>query len=174
MSKKNKNNKSNNVNNVNSTVSNQVDANLESNLKVPQFVAMESVIGAATLLAMRSPSHKYFFNSDLEWMILPAILHKQFMLFRNNKNNPLALIVWAKVSEEVEKTMLSGAIKLRPQDWNSGDKIYIIDVITPFNATKDFLKQLQEKQFKGEEVKILRPKKDKNGFEAVLLKEFLV
>lgn len=153
------------------------DDSKNKSLQLPQFIALESTVGAVVLLATKSQSHKYLFISDLEPLIFPPIMHKQFTLFRNNKNEPLAFISWAKVNEEVEKRLLSGVMKLKPQDWNSGDRIYIIDAITSLPSTKEFLKQLQENKFKDQKVNILKPKIDDkgnvDGFMKVLLTEVL-
>ena len=118
-------------------------------------------------------SHKYLFTADLEWLVLPPVSQKQCSLFRSKKNEPVAFVSWAKVSEEVEKRLLSGQTKLQPKDWNSGDKIYIMDIISPFTQGKDVLKQLQSNQLKDETVNILRPSKEKKGFETVSLDKFL-
>lgn len=142
-------------------------------IRVPQFISLESTIGAIALLAARSQTHKYLFMSDLEWLVLPPVSQKQFTLFRSKKNEPIAFVSWAKISADVEKRLLSGQTKLQPQDWNSGDKTYIMDVISPFAQGKEVLKQLQENQLKGQKVSILRPSKEKNGLESLSLEIFL-
>lgn len=142
-------------------------------IKIPQFISLESTLGAIVLLASRSQSHKFLFMSDLEWLVMPAIAQKQFMLFRNPKNEPVAFVSWAKVSVDVEKRLLSGQTKLQPQDWNSGDKLYVMDVVSPFAQGKEVLNQLQQNQLKGQDVNILRPSKDKKGLESVSLAKFL-
>lgn len=142
-------------------------------IKIPQFISLESTLGAIALLASRSQSHKYLFMSDLEWLVMPPIAQKQFTLFRNDKNEPVAFVSWAKVSEDVEKRLLSGQTKLQPQDWKSGDKIYVMDVISPFAQGKEVLNQLQQNQLKDQKVNILRPSKEKKGLESVALDKFV-
>jgi len=161
--------------NSSSTAVEKSSKNPES-IKIPQYVALESTLGAISLLASKSQAHKYLFLSDLEWLILPPLTKKQFVVFRSEKNEPVAFVSWAKVSDEVEKRLLSGSTKLQPKDWDSGDKTYIMDVISPFAKSKDVLKELQEKHLKDVEAKILAPSKDKGkkGFESRDLKEFLV
>lgn len=171
----NKNKTNNSHNSINSQISNQEES-LNSDkpkIQIPQFIALESTIGAISLLAMKSQSHKYLFNSDLEWLVIPAIANKQFKLFRNNKNEPIAFISWANINENVESRLLEGSLKLQPQDWNNGNKKYVIDVISPFISPKEVLKELKNNHFKDEEIKIIKPKKDAKGFETVLLEEFL-
>jgi len=146
----------------------------DKNIQIPTYIAIESSVGAALLLAGKSSSHKYLFASDFESAIIPAVLLKQFFLFRNDKNEPVAFVSFANVSEEVEKRLLEGTTKLKPGEWKSGDKLYLIDLISPFAPATEVLKQLNENQFKDKEVNVLRPKKEGKGFESNLLKDLIV
>lgn len=138
---------------------------------IPNHISMESALGAACLLTTKSPTHRYLFSGDYEWMIIPPIVARQFSLFRNKRNEPISFISFASVNEEVEKRLLSGAIKLTPRDWTSGDKLYIIDIISPFVGVPEILKQLNDGQFKDKNIKILKPNKDKKGMMGISLKE---
>jgi cytolysin-activating lysine-acyltransferase len=149
------------------------DTSKTQKLQIPTFISVESTIGAISILAMKSQTHKYLFLSDYEWLILPAIATKQFALFRGKQNEPIAFISWASVSKQVEKRLTDKTSKLQPADWNSGDIIYIIDIICPFGPSKDLLRQLNGKQFKGKDVKVLRPKAKGKGVEAHLLNDIL-
>ncbi|MDD2840399.1 MAG: toxin-activating lysine-acyltransferase [Rickettsiales bacterium] len=142
-------------------------------IKLPAFISLESALGAVSMLAMKSANHKYLFVSDYEWLVIPPVALKQFVLFRTEKNEPIAFISWASINEDVEKRLLSGSIKLKPQEWNSGDKFYIIDMISPFGIGKEILKQLNDKMFKDKDVRIIRPKKDGKGIESKLLKDVI-
>jgi len=151
---------------------NQEAANT-SQIQIPTFISVESTIGAVSLLAMKSQTHKYLFLSDYEWLILPAISAKQFVLFRGQQNEPIAFVSWANVSEQVERRLTDKNSKLQPADWKSGNNTYIIDIISPFGPAKALLKQLYEKQFQNKNVYILRPREDGKGVERKLLKEIL-
>lgn len=142
--------------------------------KTPNYVAMESALGAVCLLLTKAPSFKYLFAGEYEWRIIPAIATNQFALFRNDKKEPIAFVSFASINEEIEKRLLSGSLKLTPAEWKSGDKLYIIDVISPFAGVPEILKQLGENQFKDKKIHILKPSKDKKGGNiAITLKEFL-
>jgi cytolysin-activating lysine-acyltransferase len=137
---------------------------------IPDFIAMESCIGAVSMLASKSTSHKHLFFSDLDWRFVPPIMLKQFKVFRSEENVPMAFVSYAKVTEEVEKRILNGDLRLAPKDWNSGDRLWIIDVIDPLEkGTNAILKQLAEKDFKDQNAKILKHKKDGKGVEGMLL-----
>lgn len=146
----------------------------EKNTKsvIPSYVLMESAIGALCFLAAKSDSHRYLFVSDYEWLVFPAIKLRQFLILRNRKNEPIAFVSWASVNDEVEQRLLKGAVKLKPSEWKSGEKIYIIDIISPFVSKIDIITQLNNNNFKDSEVRILLPKKDAVGFESTTLKDF--
>jgi len=132
---------------------------------IPSYISMESVVGAACLLAAKSTMHKHLFASDYEWLIFPAIRLKQFFLLRSKNNEPVAFVSWAMINDEVEKRLLSGVVKLKPSDWNSGNKMFIIDVISPFVPESEIMKQLNDGRLKGREVNVLVPKNNSKGFE---------
>lgn len=88
-----------------------------------------SVLGEICWLFARTPSHRYFFMTDIEWLVLPAVMKRQFRIYRNESGQPIGVVLWAKLSEEAEQRLNAGASRLRPSDWDSGDRHWIIDVV---------------------------------------------
>lgn len=135
---------------------------------------MESMFGSISWLMLHSPAHRHFFIVDYEWLVMPALLSKQFRIVRQN-NVPVAYVSWAFLDEDTEKRIASGQRmpKLAPHEWNLGDLPWVIDVIAPFGGAKEILQKLNETEFKNKDVKILRIRKDGKGMEAVLLHDLL-
>lgn len=140
---------------------------------IPQ--ELETVLGAINWLTINSPQHRHLFISDLDWAILPPVMLKQFKLFKDEDNKTIAFTSWAKISQDVEDRILkTGNTKLAPGDWNSGDKIHLIDALTPFGGNRNIITKLYETEFKDEQqVSTVRPKKDGKGLEKVLLKDLI-
>tara|TARA_Y100000389_G_C17431482_1_gene502885 strand:+ start:349 stop:876 length:528 start_codon:yes stop_codon:yes gene_type:complete len=141
---------------------------------IPQ--ELETVLGAINWLTIHSPQHRHLFISDLDWAILPPVMLKQFKLFKDQDNKTIAFTSWAKISQDVEDRILkTGNTKLAPGDWNSGDKIHLIDALTPFGRNRNIITKLYETEFKdkNQEVSVVRPKKDGKGLEKVLLKDLI-
>lgn len=159
------------IKNQETEIKENTEAKKPQQIQLPNFISMESALGAVMLLANRSQSHKHLFITDMEWLVIPPVMLKQFAIFRTQKNEPMAFISWASINEETEKRLLTGNVKLKPQEWKSGDKLYIIDMLSPFGANLEVLKQLKEKQFKNKDVYLIRPKKDNIGVEKKLLRE---
>ena len=141
-------------------------------MNIPAFIGVESTLGAALLLIMKSAAHKHLFASEFEWRVFPAIATKQSRLFRSEKNEPLALVTWASVSEEVEKRILAtGSVKLASNEWLSGDKVILVDVISPVIPSQKILGEFQEKAKVS--MNLLHKNNEKKVFELRELKSFL-
>ena len=55
---------------------------------------------------------------------------------------------------------MAGTTKLRPQDWKSGDKLWVVEVIAPFGGAEDMVKDLKTHVFPTREVKYLTVSKE--------------
>lgn len=51
--------------------------------------------------------------------------------------------------------MAQGTTKLRPQDWKSGDTLWVVEVIAPFGGAEEMVKDLKEKVFPEREIRFL-------------------
>ncbi len=51
--------------------------------------------------------------------------------------------------------MVGGTTCLRPQDWKSGDRLWVVEVIAPFGGAGEMVKDLKAKVFSQREVRFL-------------------
>ena len=92
-------------------------------------------MGSALWLWMHSEFHRNFPLHALNGLLLPAIGKGQFILVTENKK-PVFYLSWALFSEEAEARYLSRSlIEIQPQDWDSGDRMWLLDWISPFGHT---------------------------------------
>ena len=77
-------------------------------------------MNAANVLLGASPRRRYLFIGDLDWAVLPPIALKQFRLFAKD-GHPLAYACWAFVSDEDDARLKTGQIKIKPNEWKSGE-----------------------------------------------------
>lgn len=124
------------------------------------------VIPEVLWLLTQSAQHKFMFLADMEWYFLPPFRYRQFRVFHKDKA-PIAFVSWAYVSDEVEERLKAGAVRLKPEDWRSGDNLWLIDLCAPFGGGEYILKELREKVFKGQKVKTLQPAPDGSGMAVV-------
>ena len=114
------------------------------------------VIPQILWLLTQSPQHKYMFLADMEWYFLPPFQLQQFRVFRKD-GQPIGYACWAFVSDEVNERLSNGMIRLRPDEWRSGETVWLIDLVAPLGGGEMLLKKLKEEAFKGRPVKTIIP-----------------
>lgn len=123
--------------------------------KPDRGLMLDQVLGQVVRLMSASQRHRHLFIADLEWLVMPAMALGQARVIRDKQENPLAFACWARVSDEVEKRLKTGNPRLSPQEWRSGDSLWLIDVVTPDAALSAVLATLGKEVFKGAPVKTL-------------------
>lgn len=92
-------------------------------------------LGEMAWLLSQSPLHKALAIGDLEWLVMPALIHQQFYLFRDGQQ-PVGLALWAKCNPvavaKLEGGMIEPENRLTLEEWTNGDQIWLVDLIAPF------------------------------------------
>ena len=114
-----------------------------------------SSLGEIVWLMSQSPAHKTFFISDLEWMVMTPVLLQQFRIFYDQQK-PIGVALWGFVNDEAEARLSAGNAKLQPQDWKSGDKLWVVEIIAPFGGHEAMLQDLKSQVFAGRRLKFVR------------------
>ncbi len=118
--------------------------------------------GGAVSLFMRSPAHKHLTLNDLEQCLVPPLRLNQFMLAELKQPNgqavPAALVLWARVSAEVDARLSAAPgypIRLHPNEWQSGDVFWIIDAVGEPKAVQQCIEALTKTAFQGKQFKAM-------------------
>ena len=104
-----------------------------------------AVLGEIVWLMSQSAEFKQYLIADLEWLVMPPVLLRQFRLFYQ-EGKPVAAVLYARVSDEVAARLDAGAPTLRPGDWKSGERMRIVKVIAPFGGGEEFAAALRSDQ----------------------------
>lgn len=118
--------------------------------------------GQLVSIMMRSRQHKYTMLAELEWMIMPAMATRQFRVAEGvspekNMALPIAAVIWASVNAEVDRRMsenLDTLVRLKPDEWRSGEHVWIIETIGDGNAISGMLRHLKQTEFKDTNVRM--------------------
>jgi hemolysin-activating ACP:hemolysin acyltransferase len=113
-------------------------------------------------ILMHSPRYRHYTLGDLEWLVLPPLLTGQCSVAEakskeNGASVPVAVALWASVSADVDRRLtenLSTPIRLRPDEWRSGDILWLIDAVGDRRVVPGLLKQLADNTLKGREIKV--------------------
>jgi cytolysin-activating lysine-acyltransferase len=96
---------------------------------------VSTVLGEVTWLLTQSPQHKQLAIADLEWMVMPALLLRQFKLFYDTERNiPVGCVLFAKVSPAVAARLDAGGRLATLDDWHSGDTVRVMATVAPFGG----------------------------------------
>lgn len=105
-----------------------------------QAPTVSHLLGEMTWLLTQSPLHRHFQLNDLEWLVMPALIHQQFYMFRDG-DQPVGLALWAKCKAAAVKKLEGGMIepenRLALDEWNNGDQIWLVDLIAPFTNAEN-------------------------------------
>ncbi len=108
----------------------------------PAPKTVSQVLGEITWLMTQSPRHKAIPLGDLEWLVMPAILLKQFRIFYKGEQ-PVGVALWALVDDLVTKRMDANDSRLSLREWKSGTTLRIVDVVAPFGGEAEMRGQIK-------------------------------
>lgn len=123
---------------------------------------LAGAFGEIVSIMMRTEGHRLCHLAELEWMVLPALATGQFSIAEaqsrtNGISAPIAAVLWASVSPEVDQRLSSNLLRpmpLKPEDWRSGDILWIVEAVGEPRALETMLKAIGEREWKGRPVKV--------------------
>ena len=143
----------------------------ENNRRQLAAVRLAASLGQIVGIMMRAPAHRHTFLSDLELLVVPAIVSNQFVIHEERHTQtgvklPVAVVLWARVSEEVDARLIANPTprpRLRPEEWTSGSIPWLVEAIGDPQVTARLLKGLVERRLKPTGLKIFTRETDGNG-----------
>lgn len=97
-------------------------------------------LGEMAWLLSQSPLHRTLAIGDLEWLVMPALIHQQFYVFRDG-DRPIGLALWAQCDEAAEAKLERGMIepenRLTLEEWTGGTRTWLVDLIAPFATAEN-------------------------------------
>ncbi|MBV0913531.1 toxin-activating lysine-acyltransferase [Anianabacter salinae] len=90
------------------------------------------VFGDLLFLAFRSPRHTQMPLGTLRSYIEPPVHLGQFRIFRFDEV-PRGMYTWGWLSDDAARRLVKG-MPLAPEDWHSGDNLWIVDMIAPYKG----------------------------------------
>ena len=118
-----------------------------------------SVLGEVTWLMTQSELHRDWpVSSVVQWAV-PAIMSKQCRIYRKD-GRPVGYVSWAWLSAKTESRFAKDPTSLQPVDWQSGDRLWLIDWIAPWGGTSAIARDLRTNVFPDDVARGMRWKKD--------------
>jgi hemolysin-activating ACP:hemolysin acyltransferase len=123
-----------------------------------QSIALAQIV----MMMLRSPNYRHYSLSDLEWLVLPPLMLGQIAMAGtrpdpNDADLPLAVMFWATVSPEVDMRIssnLSAPIRLRPDEWRSGEILWLADMLGDMSAGHSLIKNVLTTTLAGRTLRV--------------------
>lgn len=107
-------------------------------------------LGKVAWLWGSSPMHQSWAVGALMRYALPAIEFNQYFLLEQD-GFPVGYCSWAFMSTPSEYTLIKHSDQLQAPDWKSGNRVWIVDWMAPFNKDHNrMLRNLVAEKFKDE------------------------
>jgi hemolysin-activating ACP:hemolysin acyltransferase len=129
-------------------------------------------LGKIIAVLMTSPPHRAMTLETILTQVMPCIGANQFLVAdakmggtddKKEVTSPVALVLWANVSEAVDKRLSADPAKptvIAPKEWKSGSIPWVIEAVGPPQLVEAMLKQLVSGPLKGQSLKFRRRNKD--------------
>lgn len=122
-----------------------------------------AVLGSAIWLWMHSRDHRDAPLHTLSALLLPAIKRRQFILVAE-AGRPVFYLAWANLSREAEQRYLRNSPILMPEeDWDSGERMWILDWVAPFGHTRAMSRLLERHLFANRLARFLYHRGEERG-----------
>lgn len=122
-----------------------------------------TALGSATWLWMQSAAHRDAPLHALSTLLLPALKQRQFVL-GSEHGRPVFYLSWLSLSEDAERRYLTRSpMEMDPDDWHSGERLWVNDWIAPFGHTAVLSRLLLSRVFPDRCARALYHKGEQRG-----------
>lgn len=130
---------------------------------IEQSWSEAEALGGAVWLWMHSASHRAMPLHTLSSLLLPAIKQRQFLL-ASAVGRPVFYLSWAHLSKDAEQRYLQRHPTQMPiEDWNSGNRMWLLDWVAPFGHTRAMSRILKRQWFANRWARSLYHRGDERG-----------
>ena len=81
--------------------------------------------------------------SGIQRIILPPMRLGQYKIY-SDKEVPIGYASWALLSDELSEGYKNNTYKIKAQDWNSGDNLWLVNVLCPKGGGSIALRRLDK------------------------------
>jgi len=117
------------------------------------------ILGEVVWLLTKSNLHRDWSIASIEQWVMPAISKQRFRLYHEG-DKPVGYVSWAHMSQRAEKAYVKNTRLLSPDDWESGDRLWFVDFITPFGHAMRVTRDLKSSVFPDDVGRVLRWRED--------------
>ena len=108
-------------------------------LPVSEFENRRLILGPIVMLMAESP----IYLGDALWQIqrnlIGPFLHDQAVVMFDKDSNLIGYAAWAWLTKEKETAYIRESNCLEPDDWQAGDRLWLVDVLAPSEGASELI-----------------------------------
>lgn len=118
-------------------------------------------LGVAERLLARSDYHHVLpLATYMEVEIIPPVIVGQFKIYSDQDGLPEGMVTWAWISEAVEVEVHHTGRSLRSDEWQSGERLFFNDWLSPETGMRRMLRDMTVSRFPGHVATAIRHNPD--------------
>ena len=107
-------------------------------------------MGEITFLMMHSKVHYQYTVSTLKEIFIDPICLGQVLVYHNADKQPIGVVAWAWLNDELDEQMKTRSFWLKEDDWKSGKHLWVVEFIAPYGHSQKIGVNLTDKVFPNE------------------------
>jgi cytolysin-activating lysine-acyltransferase len=131
-----------------STTEKTMSAEEAAQARLAREQAANRAFADLVMLARQDPVYRNYALSDLDWLVIPAVVTGNLAVARQRKDGagiPVAAVTWARVSEEVYERLKENPrrpVRLSPEEYVSGDIHVLAHAFGPPEVVRNLIASL--------------------------------
>jgi hemolysin-activating ACP:hemolysin acyltransferase len=115
-------------------------------LPSPEAASFSRDMGDIVSVLLSSPDYAHYKISTIGVWINPARRCGQIRIYYDHRGRPVGYVTWAFLTAESEQRLImNSATLLHYSEWNEGDRLWIMDVVSPHGYGLSILKHVRDK-----------------------------
>ncbi len=134
----------------------------DERLRTAAGLRLSAEAGEIIAILARSETYRRMTLGDVEGIVRPALLTRQFCISRQDANNPAmgtssaGVAFWASVSDAVDQRIaasLHEPIRLAANEWRSGPHVWLVDAVGEPSSLGPMLRHIAAVILKDQTIK---------------------
>jgi hemolysin-activating ACP:hemolysin acyltransferase len=108
------------------------------------IVSESAQLGVAALLLVDTDRKRLSISALVAWLVTPIRLGQALFIY-SPEGRPLGFATWAFLDDESAGRLGGGTLDLLSQDdWNDGERLWIVDFVAPYGDARKLASALRE------------------------------
>jgi len=103
-----------------------------------------TVFGDIFYLLLASEIHREWSVAEVYKFIFPPLELGQYEIFKVD-GQAAGFVTWAFLTDEAAEGYVNETRKLQPDDWNAGDRRWVIDLVAPFGNASEAIREFRRR-----------------------------